>query len=820
MADTRTMSELLQATTKGYGVAIVIPAILAENFELKVDLLSLTTNLKNDITNFQQRFDETFSEAWDHFKDLLRKCPHHGFSELHQIKIFYNSLTQSDQDSLNAAAGGNLLKRTPRDALMIIENNSKVRTSRNKLVVSKVNTNTSSSSPCPNITALTEIIKELVLMNKAKQQASVKAVEETCVTCGGLHPYYECLATGGNTFDACEATGTYNQGVFLKGTSILPTSFLLKEVEREPKVTKDKVKITSSKSTAHVQPLVVLDPILEPKVASKPNTRPLIPYPLRLNDQKLREKANNQMLKFLQIFQRLQFDISFTDALLHMPKFASTFKNLLSNKEKLFELESTPLNENCSVVLLKKLPEKPRDAGKFLISCDFPELEVCLALADLGAGINLMALSVWKKLSLPEHTPTCMTLELANRSVAYPELVNRIDVIDVSCEEHAQEVLRFLDSSTSGNPIPSDPIIASSSPSSIPFEGNDFILEETETFLRTPYELSTLDDDFDPEGDIALIEKLLNEDPSPNLPPMKNEDLKQADEKCHFIVKERIVLGHKISKSGIKVDRAKVDVIAKLLHPTFIKEKETPFILSKDCIEAFNILKKKLTEAPILVAPDWDLPFEIMCDASDFAVGAVLGQPENLAADPLSRLENPHEGDLEKKEINETFPLETLAMITFHEIPYGESKVHIEVLSVFWRNRLPIHEDKLDDALWAFCTAFKTPIECTPYKLVYRKACHLPIKLERKAYWALKHCNFDLKIVGDRQKDQINELNELQDQAYKNSLINEEKTKKIHDSKIKNRVFNASDRVLLFNSRLKIFSSKLKTYWTRPFTVA
>ncbi|GJW30742.1 reverse transcriptase domain-containing protein [Tanacetum coccineum] len=149
-------------------------------------------------------------------------------------------------------------------------------------------------------------------------------------------------------------------------------------------------------------------------------------------------------------------------------------------------------------------------------------------------------------------------------------------------------------------------------------------------------------------------------------------------EKCHFMVKEGIVLGHKISKSGIEVDRAKVDVIAKLPHPTSVKgvrsflghaefyrrfiqdfskitrpmthllEKETPFIFSKECIESFSILKKKLTEAPILVAPDWDLPFEIMCDLV------------------ITRLENPHQGDLEKKEINEIFRLDTLGMISFH----------------------------------------------------------------------------------------------------------------------------------------------------------
>nr|GFC51335.1 reverse transcriptase domain-containing protein [Tanacetum cinerariifolium] len=120
------------------------------------------------------------------------------------------------------------------------------------------------------------------------------------------------------------------------------------------------------------------------------------------------------MLKFLQIFQRLHFDISFADALLHMPKFAFTFKSLLSDKEKLFELASTPLNENCSAVLLKKLLEKLRDPGKFLIPCDFLELEECLALSDLGDSINLIPLFVWKNLSLPQLTPTHMTLELAN----------------------------------------------------------------------------------------------------------------------------------------------------------------------------------------------------------------------------------------------------------------------------------------------------------------------------------------------------------------------------------------------------------------------
>nr|GFC64115.1 reverse transcriptase domain-containing protein [Tanacetum cinerariifolium] len=128
--------------------------------------------------------------------------------------------------------------------------------------------------------------------------------------------------------------------------------------------------------------------------------------------------------------------------------------------------------------------------------------------------------------------------------------------------------------------------------------------------------------------------------------------------------------------------------------------------------------------------------------------------------------------------------------------------------------------DKLEDTLWAFRTAFKTSVGCTPYRLVYGKACHIPLELEHKAYWDLKHANFDLKIAGDHQKLQLNELSELRDQAYENSLIYKERTKKLHDDKIKNRIFNVGDQVLLFNSRLKIFSGKLKSRWSGPFTIS
>nr|GFB86830.1 reverse transcriptase domain-containing protein [Tanacetum cinerariifolium] len=160
-------------------------------------------------------------------------------------------------------------------------------------------------------------------------------------------------------------------------------------------------------------------PAEEPSVVIL-NAKANLPYPSRLQKEKLREKDDILAAKFIEIFRDLHFELNFADALVHMPKFAPMFKKLLNNKDKLIELTKTPLNENCSAVVLKKLIEKLGDLGRFMIPCDFLEFDNCLALADLGASINLMPLSIWKKLRLPTLNDTKMVLELADRTISKP----------------------------------------------------------------------------------------------------------------------------------------------------------------------------------------------------------------------------------------------------------------------------------------------------------------------------------------------------------------------------------------------------------------
>ncbi|GJY25365.1 reverse transcriptase domain-containing protein [Tanacetum coccineum] len=277
------------------------------------------------------------------------------------------------------------------------------------------------------------------------------------------------------------------------------------------------------------------------------------------------------------------------------------------------------------------------------------------------------------------------------------------------------------------------------------------------------------------------------------------------------MVKEGIVLGHKISKKGIEVDKAKIDVISKLPHPTTVKG-----IRSPPCHEgptgghhSANITAQKVFDAGFFWPTIYKDAYELIksCDACQ-RQGKISHRDEM----PQNAIQWCHTPSL-LSTLNTAYHPQTSGQV---EVTNRGLKRILE--RTVGENRAS-WSDKLDDALWAFRTAYKTPIGCTPYKLVYGKACHLPVELEHKAYWALKHANFDLKTAGDHRKLQLNELSELRDQAYENSLIYKEKTKKLHDSKIKNRIFNVGDQVLLFNSRLKIFSGKLKSRWSGPFTI-
>ncbi|GKA08017.1 reverse transcriptase domain-containing protein [Tanacetum coccineum] len=1135
----RTMEELLYAPMEGYGEALVLPEINADHFEIKTNLLQLVQanpfhslenenphahinsfkritstlrfrNVPNDVIKLMM-FPYSLEgaaktcEAWERFKEMLRACPHHGFTELTQIDTFYNGLNDNDQDSLNAAAGGNLLSKTTREALNIIENKSKVRYSRNKPNASRMNTTSreSVSKTDERIDKLADQLSTLVeiVSKKVVTPAPVKAVEETCVTCGGTHSWYNCPTTDNNQASVCATTGTYNQvappnrvsnqmappgfapvqnnrfnqnqgqgnnfnrgnnfhgnqgfqaqnnhapnfqnqgfqnqpfqvpnnqvqqefsndfssykrtndqimrnmqnqinslkgevkneiqntmktqqavlmnqqnvfqtnlqnmlsgffqnqastsgtlpsntilnpkgeikaittrsGIAYEGPSIPTNPSPRKVVERETEETTDKEQSNFQGSTAQIPPPVT--PIPEPDVSKTlPNTTPIlepdvpknlpkpnIPYPSRINQ----EKASYQKEKIFQMFQDLRFDISFADALFFMPRLAPTIRNLLMNKEKLLELAKIPLNKNCSAILLKKLPVKLGDLGKFLIPCNFLGMDVCHALADLGASINLMPLSFWKKLSLPELTPTRMTLELANRSITHPKglaedvyvkvgkfhfptdfvvvdfeadprvplilrksflrtgralidvyreeitlrvdneavtfnldqttrysstndkSVNRIDIIDAVCEEYAPELLGFSNNDSSGgNPTPTSKPLTS-----------EFILEEIETYLKDDSISPEIDHaDCDPEGDICLIEKLLNNDPF-QLPPM---DLKQGEIiKAKPSIEEPPELELKelpshleyayleendklpvIIAKGLKDDEK--DALLKVLkshkraiawkitdikgidprfctHKILMEDDYKPTVQSQrrvnpkihedpqdqekttftcpygtfayrrmpfglcnapgtfqrcmmaifhDIIEKTmevfmddfsvfrdsfasclsnldkmlkRLLKRRLTEAPILVVPDWNLPFELMYDASDFAIGAVLGQQKMKHFQPIHYVSK-----------------------TMTEAQILYTRMEKEMLAVVY-------------ALEKF----------RPYLVLSKSIVYMD-------HSALKY--------------------------LMNKQDAKPRTKKLHDSKIKNRIFNVGDRVLLFNSRLKIFSGKLKTRWSGPFTI-
>nr|GEV09062.1 hypothetical protein [Tanacetum cinerariifolium] len=442
---------------------------------------SRTTDLRNEISNFQQRFNESFHEAWDRYKDLLRAYPHHGFTELQLLDTFYNALNLTDQDSLNSAAG-EITKLTH-----------------------AVNQQTSAVT-----TAMTAILKQF---QATPPPASIKAVEEIYVTCGGAHPYYQCLAASGNTFAELEKVKRMNEA----NMEAMQTQInnVKKELRNEMK---NSIQASMSNQTNELKNMMASffqmntastsgsgslpsNTIANPKGKLKAITTrsgivldgPFVPIPPPFINPKEDEtiKVPPPLM-----FKQLHINITLADALILIPKYQKMLKALLSNKEKLQELANTPLNENYSSVILKKLPKKLRDPGKFLIPCGFSELK-CKALADL-AGIARdvfvpvgkftfpadfvivdyesdprisLILDFLKKLSARNHQSGNPTFP------SHPKLTSP-EVKDDVFDPEGGNVIKSLNN----NPTP-DRVLKPLFPSPIPVEDGDSFLEKCDTSL-------------------------------------------------------------------------------------------------------------------------------------------------------------------------------------------------------------------------------------------------------------------------------------------------------------------------------------------------
>nr|GEV16709.1 hypothetical protein [Tanacetum cinerariifolium] len=694
MADQRTMAELLRAPTEGYAEAIVVSPILAKHFELKHSLINMmtsdqffglekdnphdhirwfnkitstikykdvpnsaiklmlfpfslagaarlwlekepprsiltwedlvskyiieffppsrTANLQNEISNFQQRFDESFHEAWDRYKDLLRDCPHHGLIELHQLDTFYNTLNPRFFEFFRRwqSVGKTYSRR--------VDDYQKQQTSA-------------------MTTAMTAILKQF---QATPPPAFVKAVKEICINCGGAHPYYQCLATDGNTFlkfwdniqgYVSAAAVNYNQELRNEMKTSIQAS--MSNQTNELKNMMASFFQMNTASTSSSRPLssntianpkgelktiatrsgLILDgpfvpmppPFINPEEDERVEetlTDPdlveytiKVPPPLVQNAKPpsqrnyVQGKDEIQIHKFWQMFKQLHINITLADALILTLKYQKMLKALLSNKKKLLELANTPLNENCSAVILKKLPEKLGDPRKFLIPYGFSELK-CKALADLGASINLMPLLVWKKLGLPELIFTRMTLELANREICTPariardvfvpvrkpflrtaralidvhgeemilcdgderltlnmrhdtsiysnqpqkESINMINIYNDSCEDYLKDL--FATNHLSGNLTFSSHTDLTSSKVINPLSGNPtssspkYFLEEFADELALITFLPGNDDlPFDIKSDLRVIEYLLNHDPTKEMDSILEDSVDEGN---------------------------------------------------------------------------------------------------------------------------------------------------------------------------------------------------------------------------------------------------------------------------------------------------
>nr|GEV62878.1 reverse transcriptase domain-containing protein [Tanacetum cinerariifolium] len=444
------------------------------------------------------------------------------------------------------------MKRRPEECYDLIEN---MTTHQNNWDTSAQRSESSSSITSSFDTEIAALKDQMAKINKILMRVllvnqQVKAVTPNSETCGGPHSFTDCLATVGRTQNVY-AAGAYQGSGTLPGNTITNPKEDLKGITTRsgttyqgPTIPTTSSSLVEERKTETESPILNFEPVVALVSAPKPNQRPSIPYPSRLHDQKFRDKANDQREKFFQIFKDLNFKISFADALILMPKYGPTIKTLLTNKDKLSELARTPLNEHCSAILLKKLPEKPGDPGKFLIPfLDFdadPRVPLILGRSFIKIGRALIDVFVGELTLRVGKKAITFNLDQTSRYTAkYNDMpANRIDVIDMACEEYSQDVLGFFDVIASGNPTPYyDPIVSTTSPTLTPFGESDFLLEEVDAFLA-------LEDDPTSPEELKIYEaktdKSSIDDPPEvelkDLPPYLEYVFLEGDDKFPFII--------------------------------------------------------------------------------------------------------------------------------------------------------------------------------------------------------------------------------------------------------------------------------------------
>nr|GEW47202.1 reverse transcriptase domain-containing protein [Tanacetum cinerariifolium] len=926
--DLRTMEELCQPSLNGRGSPIAPIAIQATNFRLKNDMILQVQNscqfhgLPGDVAN----------KHLDKFLHVTQSIKVNG--------VTHDAFDTSAQRS---------------------ESSSSITSFDMKIAALKAK--------------MAEINKNLMSLLQVNQQ--VKAVTPNYETCGGPHSFSDCPTIVGNTqnvyaagaYQAYQAPA-YQAPVYqapvhqpqIPQPQVVTTNEFTNFMKPNDAILKNMQTNMTSLTNSNIELKNMFGQFMKMNTASSLSSGTLLGNTVTnpkedLNEHETKETkdtmhhANNRSTVDVQpLVVPTESPILNSDPVIApiiepvASPFGPSIKSLLTNKDKLYELSRTPLNEYCLAVILKKLPEKLGDPGKYLIPCDFPRMAECLALADLGASINLMPLSVWNKLSLPDLSPTYFDADprvplILGRSF----LKTTRALIDVF-EEYSQEVLGFSDVITSGNPTYYyDPIVSTTSSTLTPFGNSDFLLEEVGAFvaLEDDPTSSEVDQSYvDTEGDILLLEAFLNDDPSlplqikeitclkfvelKDLPPHLEYVFLEGDDKLPVIIAkdfstekktalitedfEPVIQNHRRVNPKIH-DVIKNEVLklldAGLIYPisdspwvspvhyvpkkdgfTVVENEENELILTRlvtgwrVCIDYhklneatpkdhfplpfmdqmlkrlasnqyycfldgfFSIVYTDHSAIKYLFAKKYSkarlLHWVLLLQEFAFAVNDTKGA-KNLVADHLSRLENPHQNVLDPKEINESFPLETLNMVSSR----GNSSTlwfadfvnyHARIFVV--KGMLCVHGQEAIDILKAFHYGPTEGHHGLNYtaKKVFDSGFYWPI-IYRDAQDLVKNCDVCQRQGKISQKDempqnsiQVYEIFEVwgidfmglfsSSKAYENSLIYKEKTKRLHDSKIKDRVFNIGDRVLLFNSRLKFFSGKLKSHWSGPFTIS